>query len=58
MGVELDGLPRTSFAATFRAVHASRAAAPRVAADAALTGTTRDTFNTRFPKRSKILKGV
>lgn len=58
MDVSLDGLPRSSFAATFRAVHASRAAAPKVATDSALTGTTRETFNKRFPKRATLLKGV
>lgn len=58
MDVNLDGLPRSSFAATFRAVHASRAAAPKVATDSALVGSTRDNFNQRFPKRATLLKGV
>lgn len=58
MGVDLDGLPRSSFAATFRAVHASRAAAPKVAADSAMPSTARDVFNQRFANRATILKGV
>ena len=58
LGVDLTGLPRSSFAATFRAVHASRSAAPKVAQDAAAVGTARDNFNKRFPNRATILKGV
>lgn len=58
LGVDLTGLPRSSFAATFRAVHASRSAAPKVAQDAVAVGTARDNFNKRFPNRATILKGV
>lgn len=57
LGVDLTGLPRSAFATTFRAVNAARAAAPKVAQDARLTGTARDTFNERFPNRSTIQKG-
>lgn len=57
LGVDLTGLPRAAFATTFRAVNAARAAAPKVAQDARLTGTARDTFNERFPNRSTIQKG-
>ena len=58
LGVDLTGLPRSSFAATFRAVHANRSAAPKVAQDSVTVGTARDTFNKRFPNRATILKGV
>lgn len=57
LGVALDGLPRSAYAATFRAVQASRAATPTVATDAKMTGTARDKFNARFPKRAAIQQG-
>lgn len=57
LGVDLTGLPRSAFPTTFRAVNAARAAVPKVAQDARLTGTARDTFNERFPNRSTIQKG-
>ena len=57
LNVDLTGLPRSAFAATFRSVHAARAAAPSVAQDGALTGTARDQFNKRFPKRATVQKG-
>lgn len=57
LGVALDGLPRASYAATFRAVSAARTAAPKVAQDGALLGTSRDQFNARFPKRATVQKG-
>lgn len=57
LGVDLTSLPRSAFAATFRAVAASRTAAPSVAQDGALTGTARDQFNKRFPKRATVQKG-
>lgn len=57
LGVDLTGLPRSSYAATFRAVHAARTASPKVATDAAMTGTARDQFNKRFPNRATVQKG-
>lgn len=57
LGVDLDGLPRASYAATFKAVHAARSAVPKVAQDGKLTGTARDQFNARFPKRATVQKG-
>jgi len=58
LGVALDGLPRSSYGATFRAVHTATAAAPKVAQDSTMTGTARENFNKRYPKRATILKGV
>lgn len=57
LNVDLTGLPRSAFAATFRSVHAARSAAPSVAQDARLTGSAREQFNQRFPKRAVVTKG-
>jgi len=58
MDVALEGLPRASYAATFRAVSAARSAKQTVAQDSATSGSARDIFNKRFANRSTILKGV
>lgn len=57
LGVDLTGLPRSTFAATFRAVAANRTAAPSVAQDAKLTGSAREQFNQRYANRATIQKG-
>ncbi len=57
LGVDLTGLPRSTFAATFRAVAANRSAAPSVAQDAKLPGSARDQFNQRYPKRGAVSRG-
>ncbi len=58
MDVDLEGLPKASYGATFRAISAARSVKPRVAQDSASVATTRTSFNERFPNRATILKGV
>lgn len=58
MDVNIEGLPKASYGATFRAISAARSAKPVVAQDSKPAATARTGFNERFPNRATILKGV
>lgn len=57
LDVALDGLPEASYGATFRAVHAASAKTAPIAQDARPAATARADFNSRFPKRTILVKG-
>lgn len=57
LGVDLRDVPASAYGATFRAVAAARAASPTVAMDARPSATARSDFNSRFPKRTTLVKG-
>ena len=59
LGVDLAGLPEASYGATFRAVQSARAAvaSPTVAQDAKNVAASRSAFETRFPKRTNLIRG-
>lgn len=57
LGVDLRDVPASAYGATFRAVAAVRAASPSVAMDARPSATARSDFNSRFPKRTTLVKG-
>ena len=57
LGVDLRDVPASAYGATFRAVAAARAASPTVAMDARPSATARSDFNSRYPKRSTLVKG-
>ncbi len=57
MDVDVTKLPASAFAETFRAVKAARGATHVMASDARPTATIRNDFDTRYGKRSKLVRG-
>ena len=57
LDVALDGLPKASYGATFRAVLAATKRTPVVAQDGRPGKDARSKFNERFPNRAKVTKG-
>lgn len=57
MGVDLSKLPASAYGETFRAVKAARDAVPTLAHDSRPTANSRNDFDKRFPKRTKLIRG-
>lgn len=58
LGVDTTGITRSSYGATFRAVHAAQSSkSPAVAQDSRTVKTAHDAFTARFPNRGKLLRG-
>lgn len=58
LGVDTAGITRSSYGATFRAVHAAQSnKTPALAQDSRGAKTAHDAFTARFPNRGKLLRG-
>lgn len=57
LGVDAAKLPTAAYGETFRAVKAARDAVPTLASDARPSSNSRNDFDKRFPKRSKLIRG-
>ena len=57
LGVDTAKLPASAYAETFRAVKAARDAVPTLATDGRPSANSRNDFASRFPKRTKLIRG-
>jgi len=57
LDVDYTGVPPEGLGALFRATHSARASAPATAQDSRLAASTRTDFNTRYPKRTTLIRG-
>ena len=57
LGVDVTKLPSAAYGETFRAVKAARGASPTLAQDSRPSSTSRNDFDKRFPKRTKLIRG-
>lgn len=57
LGVDVTKLPASAYGETFRAVKAVRDAVPTMAHDSRPSPNSRNDFDKRFPKRTKLIRG-
>lgn len=57
LGVDVTKLPASAYGETFRAVKAARDAVPTLAHDSRPSPNSRNDFDKRFPKRTKLIRG-
>lgn len=57
LGVDTAKLPAAAYGETFRAVKAARDAVPTLAHDSRPSSNSRNDFDKRFPKRTKLIRG-